>query len=85
MQSVSSKILTRVAVSISYDDNHYTTGIIMINIYIYIYIYKLAVVFEEDFTLSTHISWTKTKLPNYKEASLYSEFKWYSNITGHVI
>ena len=26
MQSVSSKILTRVAVSISYDDNHYTTG-----------------------------------------------------------
>ena len=27
MQSVSSKIRTRVAVSISYDDNHYTTGI----------------------------------------------------------
>ena len=27
MQSVSSKIWTRVAVSISYDDNHYTTGI----------------------------------------------------------
>ena len=26
MQSVSSRILTRVAVSISYDDNHYTTG-----------------------------------------------------------
>ena len=26
MQSVSSKIWTRVAVSISYDDNHYTTG-----------------------------------------------------------
>ena len=25
MQSVSSRILTRVAVSISYDDNHYTT------------------------------------------------------------
>ena len=25
MQSVSSKIWTRVAVSISYDDNHYTT------------------------------------------------------------
>ena len=27
MQSVSSKIWTRVAVSISYDDNHYATGI----------------------------------------------------------
>ena len=27
MQSVSFKIWTRVAVSISYDDNHYTTGI----------------------------------------------------------
>ena len=27
MQSVSSRIWTRVAVSISYDDNHYTTGI----------------------------------------------------------
>ena len=26
MQSVSSKIWTRVAVSISYDDNHYTMG-----------------------------------------------------------
>ena len=26
MQSVSVKIWTRVAVSISYDDNHYTTG-----------------------------------------------------------
>ena len=26
MQSFSSRIWTRVAVSISYDDNHYTTG-----------------------------------------------------------
>ena len=26
MQSVRSRIWTRVAVSISYDDNHYTTG-----------------------------------------------------------
>ena len=30
MQSVSSRIWTRVAVSISYDDNHYTIGIIII-------------------------------------------------------
>ena len=29
MQSVSSRIWTRVAVSISYDDNHYTTGIFL--------------------------------------------------------
>ena len=28
MQSVSSRIWTRVAVSISYDDNHYTTEMI---------------------------------------------------------
>ena len=31
MQSVSSRIWTRVAVSISYDDNHYTTGKQMIS------------------------------------------------------
>ena len=30
MQSVSSRILTRIAVSISYDDNKYTTGTSMI-------------------------------------------------------
>ena len=35
MQSVSSRIWTRVAMSISYDDNHYTMGT---SIYIYIYI-----------------------------------------------
>ena len=31
MQSVSSRFWTRVAVSISYDDNHYTTGIKMVH------------------------------------------------------
>ena len=31
MQSVSSRIWTRVAVSISYDDNHYTTGTSKLN------------------------------------------------------
>ena len=39
MQSVSSRIWTCVAVSISYDDNHYTTGtsvdLLMIDIWIY--------------------------------------------------
>ena len=38
LQSVASRFWTRVAVSISYDDNHYTTGT-CIYIYIYIYIY----------------------------------------------
>ena len=33
MQSVSSRIWIRVAVSISYDDNHYTTGNIYENVY----------------------------------------------------
>ena len=31
MQSVSSRFWTRVAVSISYDDNHYTTGTLQIS------------------------------------------------------
>ena len=30
MQSVSSRIWTRVVVSISYDDNHYTTGLLFL-------------------------------------------------------
>ena len=30
MQSASSRIWTRVAVSISYDDNHYTTGTLLL-------------------------------------------------------
>ena len=34
MQSVSSRIWTRVAVSISYDDNHYTTELLRYNTYI---------------------------------------------------
>ena len=33
MQSVSSRIWTRVVVSISYDDNHYTTGTSLIICY----------------------------------------------------
>ena len=44
MQSVSARIWTHVAVSISYVDNHYTTGIplslcLSLSLYIYIYIY----------------------------------------------
>ena len=41
LQSVSSRIWTRVTMSIYYDDNHYTTGI-SFDIYIYIYKVKLA-------------------------------------------
>ena len=37
MQSVSSMIWTRVAVSIFYDDNHHTTGISSISVYEYGY------------------------------------------------
>ena len=37
MQSVSSKIWTRVAVSISYDDNYYTTGTNSVSIYVTVY------------------------------------------------
>ena len=42
MQSVSSRIWTRVAVSISYDDNHYTTGTSE-SYDIYIYIKKILI------------------------------------------
>ena len=41
MQLVSSRIWTRVAVSISYDDNHYTTGTSVIIIIIIIIISPL--------------------------------------------
>ena len=42
MQSVSSRFWTRVAVSVSYDDNHYITSAslsLSLSLYIYIYIY----------------------------------------------
>ena len=45
MQSVSSRIWTRVTVSISYDDNHYTT---------HTYIYTFGVVVSEEFFLYTN-------------------------------
>ena len=35
MQSVSSRIWTRVAVFISYDDNHYTTGFLLLSSYVF--------------------------------------------------
>ena len=39
MQSVSSRIWTRVTVSTSYDDNHYTTGTFQMYLYMYVYMY----------------------------------------------
>ena len=41
MQSVSSGIWTRVAVSISYDDNHYTTGTSRIYFILFIWVHQL--------------------------------------------
>ena len=38
MQSAPSRIWTQVAVSISYNDNHYTTGTTYINVFISIYL-----------------------------------------------
>ena len=47
MQLVSARIWTRVAVSISYDDNHYTTGtsrfLILTNHRLFLYIYNCSV------------------------------------------
>ena len=48
MQSVSSRIWTRITVSISYDDNHYSTGI-----WNHIIMYKLLVL---DRNTWTHIT-----------------------------
>ena len=45
MQSVSSRIWTRVAVSISYDDDHYTTG----TEYLLTQAYSDQVLFEAQF------------------------------------
>ena len=39
MQSVSSRIWTRVAVSISYDDNHYTTGTSSLSLFFFFFFY----------------------------------------------
>ena len=46
MQSVSSRIWTRVAVSISYDDNHYTTGT-SIHIFSYGYVVERTEIFDQ--------------------------------------
>ena len=45
MQSVSSRIWTRVAVSISYDDNHYTTGTSFFLIIVVIFVIVLFLLF----------------------------------------
>ena len=41
MQSVSSRVWTRVAVFISYDDNHYTTGTSTVLLLLYICVFVL--------------------------------------------
>ena len=54
MQSVSSRIWTRVAVSISYDDNHYTTGTSVIVIFIQIYSTQRMLIGTSDSDQSRH-------------------------------
>ena len=51
MQSVSSSIWTRVAVTISYDDNHYTKGT---SIYLSIYL-SIYVISKSSFDLSIYL------------------------------
>ena len=50
MQSVSSRIWTRVAVSISYDDNHYTTGTSIYSVIIIIII----IIIDFNFSISSY-------------------------------
>ena len=47
MLSVLSRIWTRVAVSISYDDNHYTTGTSSLQLYGIEYSYRIQTIFEQ--------------------------------------
>ena len=49
MQSVSSRIWTRVAVFITYDDNHYTTGIYVC---MYVFMYMCLSILTESISLN---------------------------------
>ena len=55
MKCNQSRIWTRVAVSNSYDDNHYTAGTSKTDIYIYIYIYILV---HEYLWIATYVHFT---------------------------
>ena len=54
MQSVSSRIWTHVAVPISYDDNHYTTGTssYRLRMYYFLSIYFLSLISESCYHLN---------------------------------
>ena len=56
MQSVSSKIWTRVAVSISYDDNHYTTGTMIAQLEFELTYYNSTVQCFNHYTMRTPLS-----------------------------
>ena len=58
MLSISSRILSRVAVSISYDDNHYTTGISHYSIH--------------QFPKSMDLAWLYDRLPVFHVAGIFS-------------
>ena len=49
MQSISSMIWTRVVVSVSYDDNHYTTGIIMVMTFVNKFNWLKQLLWDRDF------------------------------------
>ena len=62
MQSVSSRIWTRIAMSLSYDDNHYTTGtsnnvINMTDFWLYLTFFGLGVVGDFLWLLWRFVSW----------------------------
>ena len=74
MQSVSSRIWTRVAVSISCDDNHYTTGNIQIIDLIFIIgwkvllskiIWRLQVQFQQQGRLTRNTYYNLTLVPGH--------------------
>ena len=63
MQSASSRIWTRVAVSISYDDNHYTTGTSILFVKLFDYTHNYC-------TLSSKILWIGRKICRHFKASV---------------
>ena len=58
MQSVSSSIWTRVAVNMSYDDNHYTTGTFLLFIKDYYFVLEAieSVQTNDNYSINLH-SW----------------------------
>ena len=69
MQSVSSRIWTRVAVSISYDDNHYTTGT---SFELFNNIFSAGFTNLKQYSL---LNWFQISRTSFKRSSLYLSFE----------